>query len=112
MTGEEKLLAAYLTALAAEKGGKERNPVPSDELSNAIEWLRQALAVTAPDLLKEHEDKIAKSEQDKAQAEADKAEREADKAAKAAQPKQTKAERQAALNPDVAAFKQVTAPVA
>lgn len=112
MTGEEKLLSAYLTALAAEKGGKERNPVPSEQLSNAIEWLRQALSVTAPDLLKEHEDKVAKSEQDKAQAEADKAQREADKAAKAAQPKQTKAERQAALNPDVAAFKQATAPVA
>ena len=44
MTGEEKLLAAYLTALAAEKGGTNRNPVPSDELSNAIQWLRQALA--------------------------------------------------------------------
>jgi hypothetical protein len=100
MTGEEKLLAAYITAKAAEKGGKERNPVPSDALSNAIEWLRQALATTAPELLKEHEDKLAQSEHDKADAERTKAEREAEKARKAAEPKapkQTKAERQAAL---------------
>ena len=81
MTGEEKLLAAYLTALAAEKGGKERNPVPSDELSNAIQWLRAALAVTAPELLKEHEDSIAQSEQAKADKEQAKAEREAEKRA-------------------------------
>jgi hypothetical protein len=97
MTGEEKLLAAYITAKAAEKGGKERNPVPSDELSNAIQWLRAALAVTAPELLKEHEDSIAQAAADKQQAEADKAERERIKAEKAAQPKLSKAERQAAL---------------
>jgi hypothetical protein len=115
MTGEEKLLAAYLTALAAEKGGKDRNPVPSDELANAISWLRAALAATAPDLLKEHEDGIAQAEADKAAAEQAKAEREAEKARKAAEPKPpklSKAERQAALNPDVAAFQQATAPVA
>ena len=87
MTGEEKLLAAYLTALAAEKGGKDRNPVPSDELSNAIQWLRQALAITAPDRLKDHEDSITQAEQDKANKEAAKAEREAEKARKAAEPK-------------------------
>ena len=100
MTGEEKLLAAYLTAIAAEKGGTNRNPVPSEALTNAIEWLRQALATTAPDLLKDHEDSIAKSEQDKAQREADKAEREAEKARKAAEPKppkESKADRQAKL---------------
>jgi hypothetical protein len=100
MTGEEKLLAAYLTALAAEKGGKERNPVPSDELANAILWLRQALAVTAPDLLKEHEDGIAQAEQDKAAKEQAKAEREAEKARKAAEPKppkESKADRQSRL---------------
>ena len=101
MTGEEKLLSAYLAALAAEKGGKERNPVPSDELSNAIQWLRAALANTAPDLLKEHEDGLAQAEQDKADKEQAKAEREAEKARKAAEPKppkQTKAERQAEVH--------------
>ena len=100
MTGEEKLLAAYLTALAAEKGGKERNPVPSDELSNAIQWLKAALAITAPDLLKDHEDSITQAEQDKADKEAAKAEREAEKARKAAEPKppkESKADRQAKL---------------
>ena len=100
MTGEEKLLAAYLTALAAEKGGTNRNPVPSDELSNAIQWLRQALAVTAPDLLQEHEDSIAQSEKDKADKEAAKAERErlaAEKAAQPKAPKESKADRQARL---------------
>jgi hypothetical protein len=97
MTGEEKLLAAYITAKAAEKGGKERNPVPSDELSNAIQWLRAALAATAPDLLKEHEAKLAQAEADKAQAEQAKAERKAEAERKAAEPKLTKAERQAAL---------------
>ncbi len=100
MTGEEKLLAAYLTALAAEKGGKERNPVPSDELANAIQWLKAALAVTAPDLLKDHEDSITQAEQDKAEKERVKAEREAEKARKAAEPKppkESKADRQAKL---------------
>ena len=100
MTGEEKLLAAYLTALAAEKGGTNRNPVPSDELSNAIQWLRQALAVTAPDLLQEHEDSIAQSEKDKADKEAAKVERErlaAEKAAQPKPPKESKADRQARL---------------
>jgi hypothetical protein len=100
MTGEEKLLAAYLTALAAEKGGKERNPVPSDELTNAIQWLRAALATTAPDLLKEHEDGLAQAEQDKAAKEQAKVEREAEKARKAAEPKppkESKADRQARL---------------
>jgi hypothetical protein len=96
-TGEDKLLDAYITAKAAYKGGKERNPVPSTELQNAIDWLRQALAVTAPGLLKEHEDKLAQAEKDAAQAAADKAERERVAAEKAAQPKQSKAQRQATL---------------
>ena len=100
MTGEEKLLSAYLTALAAEKGGTNRNPVPSDELSNAIQWLKAALAITAPDLLQEHEDGIAQSEQDKADKEKAKSEREAEKARKANEPKppkESKADRQARL---------------
>jgi len=112
MTGEEKLLAAYITAKAAEKGYKDRNPVPSEELTNAIEWLRQALIKTAPDLLKEHEAKLAAAEHERMQAAQAKAQREAEKAAKAAQPKPSKAERQAKLNPDVAAFREMTAPVA
>jgi len=97
MTGEEKLLAAYITAKAAEKGYKDRNPVPSEELTNAIEWLRQALIKTAPDLLKEHEAKLAAAEHERMQAAQAKAQREAERAAKAAQPKPSKAERQAAL---------------
>ena len=100
MTGEEKLLSAYLTALAAEKGGTNRNPVPSDELSNAIQWLKAALAITAPDLLQEHEDGIAQSEQDAAAKAQAKADREAEALRKKNEPKapkESKADRQARL---------------
>ena len=82
-TGEEKLLDAYVTAKAAYKGGKDRNPVPTTELENAIGWLHAALSKTAPDLLKQYEDDLSKAEADKAVAAAEKVKRDAEKQAAA-----------------------------
>ena len=111
-TGEDYLLDTLIKAKATFKGSDKRNAITSDELSNAIEWLRAALGKAAPELLSKHDaEELAAVEAKRAAAEA-KAEAERVKAEKAAQPKLSKAERQAALSPDVAAFKQATAPTA
>jgi len=96
-TGEDKLLDTLILAKATYKGSDKRNAITSEELSNAIEWLRQALAKAAPELLSQHDAEELAAAQAKEQAKADAAERERLKAEKAAQPKPTKAERQAAL---------------
>ena len=111
-TGEDYLLDTLNKAKATYRGSDKRNAITSDELNNAIEWLRQALAKAAPDLLAKADADEQAAAQAKQDAAAEKAERERIKAEKAAQPKLSKAERQAALNPDVAAFKQATAPTA
>jgi hypothetical protein len=96
-TGEDYLLDTLIKAKATYKGSDKRNAITSEELANAIEWLRQALAKAAPDLLSQHDAEELQAQQAKAQAAADRAEAERVKAEKAAQPKPTKAERQAAL---------------
>jgi hypothetical protein len=96
-TGEDYLLDTLNKAKATYRGSDKRNAITSDELANAIEWLRQALAKAAPDLLSKHDAEEQAAANAKQQAAADKAERERLKAEKAAQPKPTKAERQAAL---------------
>jgi hypothetical protein len=96
-TGEDYLLETLNKAKATYRGSDKRNAITSDELANAIEWLRQALAKAAPELLSKHDAEEQAAADAKQQAAADKAERERIKAEKAAQPKLTKAERQAAL---------------
>jgi hypothetical protein len=96
-TGEDKLLDTLILAKATYKGSEKRNAITSDELVNAIEWLRAALAKAAPDLLSQHDAEELQAAEAKAQVAADKAEAERVKAEKAAQPKPSKAERQAAL---------------
>lgn len=96
-TGEDYLLDTLVKAKATRKGSRNRNAITCDELDNAIEWLSAALGKVAPDLLDKHNAEEAQAETDAAQAEKDKAERERAKAEKAAQPKLSKAERQAAL---------------
>jgi hypothetical protein len=96
-TGEDKLLDTLILAKATYKGSDKRNAITVIELEHAINWLRQALAKVAPDMLSAHD----KEEQDahEAREKAKQAKIEADeiKAAKAAEPKLSKAERQAAL---------------
>ena len=96
-TGEDYLLDTLVKAKATFKGSDKRNAITSEELANAIEWLRQALAKAAPELLGQHDAEELQAQQAKEQAKADAAERERIKAEKAAQPKQSKAERQAAM---------------
>lgn len=96
-TGEDKLLDTLILARATYKGSDKRNAITSEELANAIEWLRQALAKADPDMLAQYDADEAAAAQAKAQAAADKAEAERVKAEKAAQPKPSKAERQATL---------------
>jgi hypothetical protein len=96
-TGEDKLLDTLILAKATYKGSDKRNAITSEELANAIEWLKQALAKAAPDLLAQHEKEESDAIQAKAKAAADKAEAERIKAENAAKPKETKAERQAKL---------------
>ena len=96
-TGEDYLLDTLNKAKATYRGSKTRNAITSDELANAIEWLRQALAKADPDMLAQHDAEEAKAVVDAQQAAHEKAERERLKAEQAAQPKPSKAERQAAL---------------
>lgn len=96
-TGEDYLLDTLNKAKATYRGSKTRNAITSDELANAIEWLRQALAKADPDMLAKHDAEEAKAVADAQQAAHEKAERERIKAEQAAQPKPSKAERQAAL---------------
>lgn len=96
-TGEDKLLDTLILAKATAKGSDKRNAITCEELDNAISWLRAALGKVAPDLLAQHESDIAQAEQARVDAAAAKAEAERLKAEKAAQPKETKAERQAKL---------------
>lgn len=96
-TGEDYLLDTLIKAKATAKGSDKRNAITCEELDNAISWLRAALAKVAPDMLAKHESDIAAAEQARVDAAAAKAEAERLKAEKAAQPKETKAERQAKL---------------
>ena len=74
-TGQDKLLDVYLAAKSTEKGTAERNPLPSDELAQAIYWLEQALINSAPETYEKYKEKEqAKAERAaKAQAAKDKA---------------------------------------
>jgi hypothetical protein len=85
--GADKLLDAIIAAKAAQNGSAERAPVPSDELTTAIEYLTAALAAVDPNKLNEYEAKLAEAADKKAEAEAKRAEAAAAKAAKAAMPK-------------------------
>jgi hypothetical protein len=100
-TGEDYLLDTLIKAKATFKGSDKRNAITSEELSNAIDWLRAALAKAAPELLSNHDAEEAAQVQAKADAAQAKAEAEAEKARKAEAakdtPKPNKAERQAAL---------------
>jgi hypothetical protein len=105
LTGADKILNAIKEAKAARNGGADRNPVPSQELDNAIDWLIAALHATDPALLADYNKKLDDAEQAKIDAETRKAETAAAKAEKALlpkEPKQTKAERQAALTTSAA----------
>jgi hypothetical protein len=99
-TGEDYLLDTLIKARATFKGSDKRNAITCQELTNAIEWLRAAMGVVAPDMLAAYDAEEAKALQ--AKADAAEAKRVADeiKAAKAAEPKapkESKAERQAKL---------------
>jgi hypothetical protein len=100
-TGEDYLLDTLIKARATAKGSDKRNAITCVELDNAIEWLRAAMGVVAPDKLAEYDASEAKAIQAKADAKAAKEEAEAEKARKAQEakdaPKPSKAERQAAL---------------
>ena len=60
--GVKKMLDALTSMQAAKKGGKERAPVDHPDLDEAIAHLFKALGEIAPERLKEHTDKAAKSE--------------------------------------------------
>ena len=100
LTGADKILNAIKEASAARDGGKDRNPVPSDALDNAINWLKQALASEDPAMLDDYHKALDDAEQKRIDAETRREEAAAEKARKALEPKApkpTKAERQAAL---------------
>lgn len=96
-TGEDKLLDTLILAKATWKGSDKRNAITCEELGNAIEWLRAALAKVAPDMLSKHDAEEAEAAETRRKAAEAKAEAERVKAEKAAAPKESKAERQARL---------------
>jgi hypothetical protein len=96
-SGEDYLLDTLVKAKATQKGSTTRNAITSEELANAIEWLRAAMAVADPDALAKYDADEAAAAQAKVDAATAKAEAERVKAEKAAMPKETKAERQAKL---------------
>jgi hypothetical protein len=96
-TGEDYLLDTLIKARATAKGSDKRNAITCTELNNAIEWLRAAMGVVAPEALAAYDAEEAKAIQAKADAKAAKEAAEEEKARKAAEPKLSKAERQAKL---------------
>jgi hypothetical protein len=99
-TGEDYLLDTLIKARATAKGSDKRNAITCVELDNAIEWLRAAMGVVAPDMLAEYDAEEAKAVQAKEAAKQAKAEADEIRAAKAGEvkpAKESKAERQAKL---------------
>jgi hypothetical protein len=96
-TGEDYLLDTLIKAKATAKGSATRNAITCDELNNAIDWLRHALAKIAPDMLNQHDAEEQAAVQAKADAAEAKRVAEEEKARKAAEPKAprpSKAEKQ------------------
>jgi hypothetical protein len=96
-TGEDYLLDTLIKARATYKGSDKRNAITCEELVNAIEWLRAAMAKVAPDALAKYDADEQKAIDDREKAKADKIEAERLKTEKANEPKPSKAERQAGL---------------
>jgi hypothetical protein len=99
-SGEDYLLDTLIKARATFKGSDKRNAITCTELTNAIEWLRAAMGVVAPDMLAAYDAEEAAALQAKADAAESKRLAEEEKARKAAEPKapkESKADRQAKL---------------
>jgi hypothetical protein len=64
--GIKKLIDALNSATAAKRGGKEREPIDSEDLVQAIEHLRNALHTLAPERAAELDAKLAKQDEKQA----------------------------------------------